>query len=106
MAVGLLFLLATNALVLVTPWILKVAIDDLSSGLGGSALAAYGGLLVAVAALVGCGGYGEASPKAYAYATALYSVCNRRAEQSIVALTDQIEAAQTDGTIGEVEAPQ
>lgn len=40
-------------------------------------------LLVAASLLGGCGGYGEISPRAYEYATALYAICNRRDESRL-----------------------
>jgi ATP-binding cassette, subfamily B, multidrug efflux pump len=46
---GLLCVLATTALQLLSPWILKFAIDDLAAGVTRGKLALYAGLLVALA---------------------------------------------------------
>jgi ATP-binding cassette, subfamily B, multidrug efflux pump len=48
-SLGLLCVLATTALQLLSPWILKYAVDDLAAGLTQGKLALYAGLLVAAA---------------------------------------------------------
>jgi ATP-binding cassette, subfamily B, multidrug efflux pump len=48
-ALGLLCVVATTALQLLSPWILKHAVDDLASGLTRDKLAVYAGLLVGIA---------------------------------------------------------
>ena len=40
-------------------------------------------LLLLTLIAVGCGGYGSASEKAYEYAKALYSVCNRKDQDGL-----------------------
>ncbi len=48
--------------------------------------------VVLIALTTGCGGYSGASPRAYEYAKALYSICNRQADEKLVEVTTQIEA--------------
>ena len=51
--VGLLCVLATTAFQLLSPWVLKYAIDDLESGVTREKLLLYAGLLVAVSLMRG-----------------------------------------------------
>lgn len=51
----------------------------------------------------GCGGYGEVSPAAYDFATALYSISNGRASDRLDEVSTMIEAAHTRGELTEDE---
>jgi hypothetical protein len=59
--------------------------------------------VVALFLTTGCG-YGEISPVAYAYAKALYSICNRHAGDQIGNAQQQIESARRRGELSEREA--
>ncbi len=52
-AVGSVFLLLATAIQLVSPWVLKLAVDDLTAGVTRGKLGLYAGALVAIAALGG-----------------------------------------------------
>ena len=52
-AAGSVFLLLATAIQLVSPWVLKLAIDDLTAGVTQAKLGLYAGALVAIAALGG-----------------------------------------------------
>jgi hypothetical protein len=52
----------------------------------------------------GCGGYGEVSPAAYDFATALYSISNGRAADRLDEVNTLIEAARTRGELTANEA--
>lgn len=60
--------------------------------------------LLAIATIAGCGGYGEVSPVAYDYATALYAVSNRRAEDKLETISEQIKSAREIGDLSQQEA--
>lgn len=60
--------------------------------------------LLATATIPDCGGYGEVSPAAYDYATALYSITNRRAEDKLEAIGEQIKSARETGNLSQQEA--
>jgi hypothetical protein len=51
----------------------------------------------------GCG-YGSVSKTAYDHATALYSIANRRAEDKLGQISEQIATARTRGELSEQEA--
>jgi hypothetical protein len=51
----------------------------------------------------GCAGYGDVSPAAYDYATALYAISNRQAADKLDAVTNQLAAAQAAGELAEHE---
>jgi ATP-binding cassette subfamily B protein len=53
LAAGLVFLLLTNVFTFVSPWILKIAVDDLQAGIEGGRLLIYCGLIVGAALLQG-----------------------------------------------------
>ncbi len=53
-ALGLGCVVLTSTVTLLSPWILKHAVDDLSAGVTRDKLAWYAGLLLAVAAVAGC----------------------------------------------------
>lgn len=61
-------------------------------------------LALATTLLGGCGGYGDVSPAAYDYATAIYSVANRESADAIDGLAEQVEAAAAAGEINSQEA--
>lgn len=63
-----------------------------------------GSLLLAGILLGGCGGYGEISPKGYDYATALYSICNRRDESRLDEFIAMLSQDRQAGEISEEEA--
>lgn len=52
----------------------------------------------------GCGGYGEVSPAAYDIASALYSICNRRAGDKLEEINAMIDAAHASSELTEREA--
>ncbi|QDU63810.1 hypothetical protein Pan216_46910 [Planctomycetes bacterium Pan216] len=54
-------------------------------------------------ALSGCG-YGKVGPETYKYATALYSICNRRDEKGLDKITDMLAQASQEGAISSREA--
>ena len=62
-------------------------------------------LLVVVALLTqsGCG-YGKIGPKAYEFAKALYSVCNRRDEARLEKIAQMVEEAKTKGELTDKES--
>ena len=43
--------------------------------------------------IAGCGGYGIVSPKAYQFATAIYSVANLQSAQRLASIGPQVKAA-------------
>ena len=51
---GLACVLVTSAIALLSPWVLKYAIDDLTRGVTRTKLALYGGLLLGIACVGGC----------------------------------------------------
>jgi hypothetical protein len=53
--------------------------------------------------VAGCG-YGEVSPCAYECATALYSICNRMAEDKLAAVTEHVAQAREAGQLSQQEA--
>jgi len=61
-------------------------------------------LMLLLAFIPGCGGYGEVTPKAYQYATAIYSVTNRKAEGRLDELQKLIEASEVSEEITEAES--
>ena len=66
-----------------------------------------GGILltvVAVVAYLNLRGYGELSPKAYAYSKALYSICNRQDEQRLAKVEKMIVASEMEGDISSKES--
>lgn len=60
--------------------------------------------LLLILCLVGCQGYGSVSPTAYEYATALYGICNRKAESALEPLGKQIQLALEKKMLSEQEA--
>ncbi len=52
----------------------------------------------------GCGSYSGASPRTYEYAKALYSICNRRADDKLAEVASRIEADAASGEISSSEA--
>ncbi|REJ91520.1 MAG: hypothetical protein DWQ34_14655 [Planctomycetota bacterium] len=63
------------------------------------------GLSIALLVILnGCGGYGDISPHGYEYATALYSICNRRDEARLESFSQQLIAAREAGELPEHEA--
>jgi hypothetical protein len=61
-------------------------------------------LLAAALLLVAGCGYGEVSPAAYDFATALYSISNVRAGDRLNEVSGMIESARTSGRLSEKEA--
>lgn len=61
-------------------------------------------VLITAALLPGCGGYGEISPRAYEYAAALYSICNRRDEGRLEEFSIRLNEARRTGQISDTEA--
>ena len=60
---GFVCIVATSAITLAGPWVLKYAIDDLTrSGLTGAKLGLYGGAILGLAAVVATGSYPTWSP--------------------------------------------
>jgi hypothetical protein len=60
-------------------------------------------LAASVLLVVGCG-YGEVSPAAYDFATALYSISNVRAGDRLNEVSTMIESARTSGKLTDKEA--
>ncbi len=60
--------------------------------------------LIALAALMFRQGYSEIGPQAYEYATALYSICNRRDESRLEKISELIEKSVADSEITETES--
>ena len=58
----------------------------------------------AVVALVGCGGYGKVSPLTYDYAKSLYNISNRRLDDRLGPIKEQVQASLADGAISDREA--
>lgn len=54
--------------------------------------------------LRGCGGYGEVSEGAYAHATALYSICNRRDPSRLDAYSLMLDEDKSAGKVSAKEA--
>jgi hypothetical protein len=67
------------------------------------ATTAIGALALLVLAVPGCG-YGAVSDAAYDHATALYSIANRRADETLDQFAGQIESARTSGALSDQEA--
>ena len=49
-------------------------------------------------------GYGEISPRGYEYATAMYSICNRKDFDRLQKLTAMVEESAESGEISDEEA--
>ena len=60
--------------------------------------------LLIVCLLVGCGGYEEISPRAYQYAQALYSICNRQDDAKLMDFVKQLDTAIEQGQLTSQEA--
>ena len=54
--------------------------------------------------LQGCGGYAKISPVAYDYAKALYSITNRKSQDSLPKINDQIASAHELGELTDQES--
>ncbi len=52
----------------------------------------------------GCAGYGAVSPAAYDYATALYSISNRKAEDRLEQIDEQMRLARQAGELSPQES--
>ena len=65
---------------------------------------AVGMAAVVTLTTTGCGGYGDLSPTAYKYATALYSIANRRASTALSSVEHQIESSGRNEEISKQEA--
>jgi hypothetical protein len=61
-------------------------------------------LAFVVTSTAGCGSYGEISPAAYDYATALYSISNQKAKDKLVGIGEQIKTARESGDLSQQEA--
>lgn len=62
-------------------------------------------LLLALASVTMCGcGYGPVSPCAYECASALYSICNRMANDKLATVAEHIQQAKSDGRLSQQEA--
>ena len=55
-------------------------------------------------AFVGCGGYDEISPVAYEYSKALYSITNRKAQDKLDDIDQQIEVSLEQGELSDRES--
>lgn len=60
--------------------------------------------LIAIAALLFRKDYGEIGPKAFEYATALYSICNRRDEPRLEKIAELVDKASTEAEITATES--
>lgn len=66
--------------------------------------AAIAGALLTIVTASGCGRYGNVNAAAYDSATALYSISNRKAEDKLPVMIEQIHAAKTAGDLSQQEA--
>ena len=61
-------------------------------------------LLVCLVLIAGCRGYGEVSEKAYEYAQALYSICNRQDKGRLEGLAELVQASVDESEVSSQEA--
>ncbi|MEM7311772.1 MAG: hypothetical protein AAF497_01345 [Planctomycetota bacterium] len=56
-----------------------------------------------LAGVIGCGGYGKVSPKAYEFAKSLYSVSNQRSTERLEAVQSIVDEAHQAGQLTDKE---
>jgi hypothetical protein len=60
--------------------------------------------LAVLVTITGCHGYSDASPRTYEYAKALYSICNRQADDKLTEVGAMIDADIASGQLSTREA--